>query len=89
MVGHDVIGVAGPAERADVGTVVVAVTATPSTSITVGVRVRVASEGLVLAPHGVVVEVHDETVFVAVDDDVGAMVAHAALVGTASLLFVP
>jgi len=89
LVERDVMAIGGPAVRAEPGTVVVGVPDGPSTSATVGVRVRVASDGLVLAADGVVVDVSDDIVYVAVDDDVGAMVAHAARLGTASLMFVP
>lgn len=89
LVQHDVVPVVGPADQADAGTVVVGVVTVPAAPVGVGVRVRVASEGVVLASDGVVVDVFDDIVFVAVSEDVGAMVAHAAQIGTASLLFVP
>ena len=89
LVEVDVMSVGGPAARAEPGTVVVGVADGPTSSASIGVRVRVASDGMVLAPDGIVVAVSDEIVFVAVDDEVGAMVAHAARRGTASLMFVP
>lgn len=89
LVEYDVMSVGGPAARAEPGTVVVGVADGPTSSASIGARVRVASDGVVLAPDGIVVDVSHEIVYVAVDDEVGAMVAHAARRGTASLMFVP
>lgn len=89
LVRRDVMPVAGPADRAEPGTVVVGLVGNGTPSVSIGVRVRVASEGLVLADDGVVVDVRDDLVFVAVAEDQGAMVAHAAHTGTASLMYVP
>jgi hypothetical protein len=80
---------AGPAARAERGTVVVGVPVGSADAAVVGAPVQVAADGLVLADRGTVVDVTDGVVFVAVDRSDGATVAAAAHQGTASLLYLP
>ena len=89
VVTDDVVAATGLARRADPGTVVVGVVDALSPSPPIGARVHIASEGLVLARDAVVVEATADVVSVAVTSDDGATVAHAAQMGTASLMFIP
>lgn len=89
LVEVDVARVAGPASRADPGTVVVAVADPLARSVTVGTRVHVAADGILLAADATVVELVDEVIFVAVDPNDAPAVAAAAQAGLVSLLYVP
>ena len=79
----------GPAALAEPGTAVVGVIDPLARRASIGLQVVVASEGVVLAASSTVVGVDDETVLVAVPAAEAPMVAAAAQLGTASLLFVP
>ena len=79
----------GPASLADDGTVVVALADPLGRGAAIGLEVRVAADGVVLARSATVVDVVDEVVFVAVDAGDGAVVAAAAQQGIASLLYLP
>ena len=68
-----VVGVVDPAAPVDV----------------IGVAVRIAAEGVVLAERGTIVEINGEVVYVAVDAASGPMVAAAAQQRLASILFLP
>lgn len=89
IVTDDILAAHGPASRAPEGMVVVGVVDALGSSPPVGIAVRVAAEGLLLASDATVVAVAGDVVYLAVSEDVGAMVAHAAHTGTASILFVP
>lgn len=83
----DLVVGTGPAAAADDGTVVVPIS-DPFVSIApVGADVAVYAEGLVLAAAARVVEVADDVVFVAVDEADGPLVAAAAQLRTASIVF--
>jgi hypothetical protein len=81
-----VLGV-GPAAAADEGSVVVPVSDPFVSSAPVGVRVAIYAEGLVLAPSARIVAVDGDVVFVAVDEADGPIVAAAAQLRTASIVF--
>jgi hypothetical protein len=85
----DLASVAGPAGRADAGTVVVALSDPLSHSIGIGLRVQVAADGLIVADDAVVVDVADDVTFVAVERRDAATVAAAAQQGLAVLLYLP
>jgi hypothetical protein len=85
----DVTMLPGPAGRATVGTVVVALSDPLGRGVTIGLRVQVAADGLVLAASATVVDVIDDVVFVAVDASAAPTVAAAAQQGIASLLYLP
>jgi hypothetical protein len=55
----------------------------------IGVAVRIAAEGVVLAERGTIVELSGDVVYVAVDADRAAVVAAAAQLHLASILFLP
>ncbi len=79
----------GPAARADPGTIVVAVSDPLARDLVIGSEVVVAADGVVLADPAVVVELIDEIAFVAVDPADAALVAAAARLDTASVLYRP
>lgn len=89
LVAADVAAGPGPAALAAPGTVVVGVIDRLSPAPPVGTAVQIGSEGVVLADDARVVGGDGDVVFVAVPEQHGAAVAHAAQVGAASLLFVP
>lgn len=89
IVAADLVGGNGPARHADPGTVVVGIVDTPGASLSIGLRVQVSSEGVVLADDGTIVGLEGEVIFVAVAERDGPAVASAAHSGLASLLFVP
>jgi hypothetical protein len=85
----DLTVVHGPAARAPSGTVVVALTDPLSRGVSIGLKVQVAADGLVIAESATVVELSDDVIFVAVDASAAPTVAVAAQQGTASLLYLP
>ena len=85
----DITALPGPAGRARAGTVVVALSDPLSRGVTIGLNVRVAADGLVLAEEASIVEVIDDVIFVAVDASDAPAVAAAAQQGIASLLYLP
>lgn len=85
----DVTAVAGPVGGASAESVVVGIIDPLARGAVVGSRIRISSEGIVLAESGEVVSVADEIVFVAVDSADAPMIAAAAQAGLASILFVP
>ncbi len=85
----DLTAVPGPAARAAPGTVVVALSDPLSRGVTIGLKVQVATDGLVIADSATVVEVADDVIFVAVNASDAPMVAVAAQQGIASLLYLP
>lgn len=85
----DLTATPGPAARARPGTVVVALSDPLSRGVTIGLRVQVAADGLVIAEAATVVEVADDVIFVAVDASAAPMVAVAAQQSIASLLYLP
>ena len=85
----DLTVVAGPAARAPTGTVVVALTDPLGRGVSIGLKVQVAADGLVIAESATVVEVIDDVIFVAVDASAAPTVAVAAQQGIASLLYLP
>jgi hypothetical protein len=85
----DLTAVPGPAARAAIGTVVVALSDPLSRGVTIGLKVQVAADGLVIADSATVVEVADDVIFVAVDASAAPTVAVAAQQGIASLLYLP
>jgi hypothetical protein len=89
IVGADLVAADGPARHAAPGTVVVGIIDTLSPTAAIGLPVRVASEGVVLADHGTIVGIDDDVTFVAVAERDGPMVAAAAQSGLASLMFLP
>ncbi len=89
VVAADVMPPEGPAAGASPGTIVVPIADPLAREVRIGLDVRIAAEGLVLAADATVVEVIDDIVFVAVDPADAALVADAARRDTASLLYVP
>jgi len=85
----DLTAVPGPAARAPTGTVVVALTDPLSRGVSIGLKVQVAADGLVIAESATVVDVTDDVIFVAVDEFAAPTVAVAAQQGLASLLYLP
>lgn len=85
----DVTSAPGPAAAADPGQAVVAIVDPLVRNVSVGLAVRVTSEGVTLARDGTVTSVVDDVVFVAVAEDDAPMVAAAAQAGLASLIFLP
>lgn len=85
----DIATSAGPAAFAKPGTAVVGVIDPLVRWASIGLQVVVTSEGVVLAASSTVVGVDDEMVLVAVPAAEAPIVAAAAQLGTASLLFVP
>ena len=85
----DITAVAGPVGGATTESVVVGIIDPLARGAVVGSRVRIASEGIVLAESGEVVALAGEIVFVAVASADAPMIAAAAQVGLASILFVP
>jgi hypothetical protein len=85
----DITAAAGPVGGATTESVVVGIIDPLARGAVVGSRVRISSEGIVLAEAGEVVSLADEIVFVAVDSASAPMIAAAAKVGLASILFVP
>jgi hypothetical protein len=85
----DITAAPGPVGGATTELVVVGIMDPLARGAVVGSRVRVSSEGIVLAESGEVVSLADEIVFVAVDSADAPMVAAAAQTGLASILFVP
>jgi hypothetical protein len=77
----------GPAASAPAGTAVVAVT--DPVGAAVGLPVRVAADGVVLADRATIVGVDGDVAFVAVDERHGPTVAAAAREGLVSLLYLP
>jgi hypothetical protein len=74
---------------APTGTVVVALTDPLGRGASIGLKVQVAADGLVIAESATIVEVIDDVIFVAVDASAAPTVAVAAQQGTASLLYLP
>lgn len=87
VVAVDLAPSSSPVALAPPGTVVVPVADPLVTDAAVGSAVMVASEGIVLAASGVVVDVADGVVLVAVSEREASMVAAAASRSIASLLF--
>lgn len=85
----DVTAAGGPAAFADPGTVVVGVRDPLAHGASTGVRVRLASDGIVLATDATVVGADDDVIMVAVPESAAPMVAAAAQIGAVSVLFVP
>ncbi len=79
----------GPAAAAEQGTAVVPIVDPLAQGLVAGLAVRVSSEGIVLAEQATVVGVVDDIAFVAVPEGDAPMVAAAAHVGLASLIFLP
>jgi len=79
----------GPAALADAGTLVIGIHDPLAAKVRIGLDVQIASDGVVLADEGRVVDLSDGVVFVAVDAPAAAMVAAAAHSGTATIVFVP
>ena len=89
VVATDIAAADGPAARASPGTVVVGVIDPTAPVDEIGVAVRIAAEGVVLAERGTIVELSGDVVYVAVDADRAAAVAAAAQLRLASILFLP
>ena len=85
----DIASTVGPAALAEPGLVVVALSDPLARNVTVGLRVKVAADGLVLADQAEITEVSDDVIFVAVPDRDAATVAAAAQQGIAALLYLP
>lgn len=89
----DVVVGAGPAASADPGLVVVAVSdpllADASSIVSIGLRVQVHSDGLVLADRATVTAVEGDVVFVAIEVADAPLVSAAAQDRRASIAFVP
>lgn len=83
----DVVVGRGPAAGASDGQVVVPISDPLITTAPVGVDVSVYAEGLVLASDGLVVQVDNGVIFVAVDESDGPIVAAAAQLRSASIVF--
>lgn len=82
----------GPAASARAGQVVVAVSdpllATAMSSVSIGLRVAVHSEGIVLADDARITAVDGDVVFIALDPDEATAVSAAAQMRLASIAFV-
>jgi SAF domain len=89
VVAGDVTDGVGPAAQADTGTVVVPVRDPLVVSAPLGARVGVFADGIVLAASAKVVHLDADVVFIAVDSADGPVVAAAAQMQTASIVFLP
>lgn len=85
----DVTARAGPAARAEPGTVVVALSDPLSRGVVIGLSVQISADGIVIAEPATVVDLVDDVIFVAVARQQAPTVAAAAQLGVASLLYVP
>jgi len=92
VTGADVASGDGPAAAARAGQVVVAVSdpllTTAMARVTVGLRVAVHSEGIVLAHDARITAVEGDVVFIALDPDDATAVSAAAQMRLASIAFV-
>lgn len=79
----------GPAARAPVGTVVVAISDPLARHVPLGSAVQIAADGLLLAERATVTDAIDDVVFVAVAPAVAAAVAAAAHQGLTTVLLIP
>lgn len=77
----------GPAAGARDGQVVVPISDPLLATAPVGVDVSIYADGLVLASDGLVVHVDNDVIFVAVDESDGPIVAAAAQLRSASIVF--
>lgn len=89
LVDVDVTAGPGPAAGADADTVVVAVHDELAASLTIGLAVQVAADGLVIADVATIVDLTDDVVYIAVEPADAAMVAAASGADLATLLFLP
>lgn len=89
LVDVDITPVAGPAGRADPDTVVVAVADPLARAVTIGTRVQVAADGLLLATDATIVELVDEIIYIAVEPRAAPAIAAAAQANLVSLLYLP
>lgn len=85
----DVTDSHGPASLAEAGTAVAALSDPLSRGVTIGLRVQVVADGVVLAESATVVDVIDDVVFVAVARSQAPTVAAAAQQGIANLVYLP
>lgn len=79
----------GPAARAPVGTVVVAISDPLAVHIPLGSSVQIAADGLLVAEMATVTDAIDDVVFVAVAPAVAVAIAAAAHQGLATVLLLP
>ena len=89
VVDADLAAAPGPAALAEPDTVVVGLTDPLARNATIGLHVRVAAEGVVLAETAEVVGLSDDVILIAVAARDGPIVASAAHDGLASVLFLP
>lgn len=89
IVAADLVARTGPARHADVGTVVVGIIDALSPSPSIGLRVHVSSEGVLVATDATIVDVVEDVIYVAVDERDGPVTASAAQSGFVSLIFLP
>lgn len=89
VLGLDVAATTGPRALIPPGWLAVPVVESPATGATIGDRVRVASEGVVLAADALVVGHHADTTLVGVPADDATLVAAAGELGRITLLLVP
>jgi len=89
LVDLDLATLPGPAALAEPGTAVVALSDPLTRNLTIGLEVQIAADGLLIAEDGVVVDLVDDVVFVAVPTSDAATVAAAAHAGLASLVYLP
>jgi hypothetical protein len=85
----DVTGGDGPAARADPGALVVPVDDPRAGTVSIGLAVQVVADGIVVADRGRIVDVADQTVFVAVPARLAPAVAAAAQADLVTLVYVP
>lgn len=89
IVAADIVAGTGPARHADPGTVVVGIVDPLSPSPSIGLRVQVSSEGVLLAADATIVDVVGDVIYVAVDERDGPVTAAAAQSGFVSVIFLP
>lgn len=89
VVASDITSASGPAALAEPGTAVVGVIDPHARNVAIGLDVAVASDGVLLAHHALVVDLVDDVIFISVDEPDAPAVAAAAHDGAASLIFIP
>jgi len=82
-------GQAGPEALLPDGWAAIPIVESPAAGATIGARVQVVGDGIVLAPDAIVVGYHDDVTLVGVPADAAPMVAAGAQAGALTVLLVP
>jgi hypothetical protein len=82
-------GYDGPAALLPDGWVAVPIIESPPVGAAVGARVRIAGDGIVLAPDAIIVGYHDDVTLIAVPGELAPMVAAGAEAGSVAVLLLP